>query len=192
MGSSRRIGIFPGSFNPPTNAHIALIRAAAGHVDEVIAVLPRTFPHKIYDGATLEQRIAMLEAIQPAKNFSVQVTDGGLFIEIARECREVHGAESDLWFLCGRDAAERILEWDYGDPAAVHSMMDQFGLLVAARGGELIAPSEIAHRIHSLDVPVHIEEISSSEVRRRVRSNHDWEHLVPAEIANMVREIYRG
>ena len=92
MGSRRRIGLFAGSFNPPTHAHLALIRAAATHVDEVVAVLPRSFPHKIYDGATLEQRIAMLEALAVAQPFSIQVTAGGLFIEIAREYRTVHGA----------------------------------------------------------------------------------------------------
>jgi Cytidylyltransferase-like len=34
----RRLGIFPGTFNPPTHAHLALARAAEGHVDEVLFV----------------------------------------------------------------------------------------------------------------------------------------------------------
>ena len=53
-GIPRRLGILPGTFNPPTLAHIALARAALAQVDEVLFVLPREFPHKPYQGATFD------------------------------------------------------------------------------------------------------------------------------------------
>jgi hypothetical protein len=40
---------------------------------------------------------------------------------------------AQLLFICGRDAAERIVAWDYGEPDAFRRMLDQFELLVAAR-----------------------------------------------------------
>lgn len=186
-----RLGVFPGSFNPPTNAHVALMEAAARHVDAVRAVLPRTFPHKIYHGATLEQRIEMLQAIDLPVPFSVGVTQGGLFIEIARECRESFGADADLWFLCGRDAAERILEWDYGEAHRLDDMLQEFGLLVADRRGEFEPPERFAGRIQRLTVPRSIDEVSSTEVRTRIERAEPWSHLVPRAVVPIVARVYQ-
>jgi len=58
-----RLGILPGSFNPPTRAHLALAEAALAELDEVVLVLPRAFPHKNYDGASFVQRADMLRAL---------------------------------------------------------------------------------------------------------------------------------
>ena len=51
----------------------------------------------------------MLEAIASEEpGFEVEVSSGGLFIDIARECR-ARRDDADIWLLCGRDAAERIV-----------------------------------------------------------------------------------
>ena len=115
----RRLGILPGTFNPPTRAHLALARAAQGHVDEVLFVLPREFPHKAYEGASFAERIEMLRvAVADDPLLSIASTDRGLFIDIARDCRDAYG-DAALSFLCGRDAAERIVNWDYGAPGSL-------------------------------------------------------------------------
>jgi nicotinate (nicotinamide) nucleotide adenylyltransferase len=189
MAQPRRIAIFPGSFNPPTTAHVALIQAAARHADRVVAVLPRAFPHKTYDGPTLHQRIAMLQAIGPHPSFDVQVTERGLFIDIAREFREQR-PEDDFWFVCGRDAAQRIVEWDYGRPGAVEEMLREFGLLVAARQGEYTPPPHIAHRVQSLVVPAGLSEVSATEVRARIQRGDEWRHLVPEPVVPLVSRYY--
>ena len=112
-------------------------------------------------------------------------------IEIAGECRQAYAQNARLLFICGRDAAERIVGWDYGEPEAFQRMLDQFELLVAARHGEYNPPAEIRDRVHALDVPPDIGPISATEVRDRLRSGAPWEHLVPGEIVPLVREIYR-
>src|SRR5580692_3813414 len=135
-GSPQRVGVLAGAFNPVTVAHLALARAALSHVDEVVFVLPKLFPHKPYHGAPFAERVEMLRAATPNEPaFSIGAADGGLFLEIAAECRQAYGEDVRLTFLCGRDAAERILNWDYGDPGAVMAMLRQFDLLVAARDG---------------------------------------------------------
>src|SRR3954468_14548254 len=126
-----RLGILPGSFNPVTVAHLALARAGLRHVDEVVFVLPRVFPHKNYSGASFAERVELLRAAAAGHQaFSVAVADGGLFAEIAQECRAAYGEEVRLSFLCGRDAAERIVGWDYGRPEALGEMLRHFDLLV--------------------------------------------------------------
>jgi nicotinate-nucleotide adenylyltransferase len=186
--SPYRLGILAGSFNPPTRAHSALIAAAVPHVDEVLCVLPRRFPHKLYFGASLEDRLRMLEAAAPD---SIAVVERGLFIDIAAECREAYGPDTDLIFLCGRDAAERIIEWDYGDSGAIDRMLEEFRLLVAARNGRYDPPPRLAHRVGSLAVDAGIDEISSTEVRDRIRRGDPLGDLVPASIREMVEQIYR-
>lgn len=185
--SVRRLGILAGSFNPPTIAHVELAsEAARHHVDQVLWVLPREFPHKEYHGATMEQRLEMLRRL----HLPAAVSSGGLFLEIARECREHFGESTQLVFLCGRDAAERIMEWDYGQPRAAERMLREFELLVAARCGEYRAPIHLAHRIGGLDLPSDCGHVSSTEVRQRIERGQPWEHLVPGPIVGMVRNIY--
>jgi Nicotinic acid mononucleotide adenylyltransferase len=114
--------------------------------------------------------------------FSIGISEGGLFVEIAGEARALYpGAE--LWFLCGRDAAERIVNWDYGDPDAVAGMLEQFSLLVAQRVGHYEAPESIRHRVKALAMEG-FDEVSSTQVREGAAD------LAPEEIRDEVRRIY--
>ena len=185
-----RLGILPGTFNPPTRAHLALARAALGHVDRVLFMLPRAFPHKDYAGASFDERLEMLRrATADEPRFQYAATDRGLFIDIARECREKY-ADVALAFLCGRDAAERIVNWDYGRPDAFREMLEVFELLVASRGGAYEPPAALARRIHALQLDASCEEVSATGVRERIARRQPWEHLVPEAIVPMVRRIY--
>jgi hypothetical protein len=91
LSTPERIGILPGSFNPPTLAHCALVHAAGFYVDEVLCVLPRAFPHKEYFGATLKERLQMLDQSDLFPIYSIAISQSGLFVDIARECREHYG-----------------------------------------------------------------------------------------------------
>jgi nicotinate-nucleotide adenylyltransferase len=192
LGKPKKLGVIAGSFNPPTIAHEELVNAAAFHVEEVLCVVPSVFPHKQFVGATLEQRLEMLAAglDDGTRPPSIAISEKGLFIDIARECREHYGADMQLYFVCGRDAAERILTWDYGRPGVVEEMLREFELLVAARGGEFRPPAEFQQRVHPLGLRAAHDHVSSTEVRERIARSEPWEHLVPPEIVERVREIY--
>ena len=181
-----RIGILAGAFNPVTKAHLALAAAARSVVDQVVCVVPRSYPHKEFHGAALEQRLEMLHR---AGSDRVEVAQGGLFIDIARELKPRLGA-AELYFVCGRDAAERILNWDYGEPGAIERFLEEFQLLVAARQGDIDPLAHHSHRVHSLPVPENLDHVSSTEVRRRIAMGEPWQHLVPEPIIDLVREIY--
>ena len=102
-------------------------------------------------------------------------------MEIADECREAYGADVRLSFLCGRDAAERIANWDYGHPGAFAEMLGTVRLLVAARSGEYCPPRSLAEfRFARLEVNGAFDHVSASEVRARIAGGEPWEHLVPA------------
>ena len=191
-GPPARLGVFPGTFNPVTVAHLALARAAMASVDELLFVLPREFPHKEYAGAAFTERVEMLcAALADAPAFSLASTAGGLFAEIAAECRQAYGEGIHLSFLCGRDAAERVANWDYGQPGAFAGMLRGFELLVAARGGDYAPAPQLRARVRRLELAAEFDGVSATEVRRRIARGEPWEQMAPAAIRETVRRIYR-
>src|SRR5262245_56696648 len=190
-GTPARLAILPGAFNPPTRAHLAMAEAALSVVDEVLFVLPRMFPHKEYIGAPLEARIEMLRAALAGNpRFSLAVSDGGLFMEVAREARVEYDSTTELILLCGRDAAERIVDWDYGSADSIQKQLETYSLLVASRGSHYEPPPDIAACVRSIALPPGIAEISSTEVRRRIKEGGSWVELVPEPAAPLIRRWF--
>lgn len=184
----QRVALVPGSFNPPTNAHRALLEAALHHVDEAVALLPRAFPHKSYGQVPMEDRIRMLEQLSP-EPYSIAISEGGLFLEMCQEFQQDAPA-AEIFVACGRDAAERILTWNYSDPEALDRMFAKFQLLVAARQGDFHPPDRFQERIHTLNLDLEHDAASSTEVRERIRKGTEWRHLVPELVAPLVERLY--
>ena len=191
-----KLAILPGAFNPPTRAHLAMAESALAVVDEVLFVLPRIFPHKDYSGAGFDTRVELLRAALAGNpRFSLASSDRGLFIEMARAARVDYGAATELSILCGRDAAERIVTWDYGRGDSIEKQIEEYELLVASRGGTYSPPPPIRNRVRSITLPAGLEEISSTEVRRRIGAGEQWRHLVPAPVAPLIEarmELWLG
>lgn len=183
------LGILPGAFNPLTAAHLALADAARRFCDLVVLTVPRSYPHKPLDGASPADRLAMLE--QAGSGYAIALSDGALFLELAEEARLLFApAEPAIHLVCGRDAAERILSWDYGSGFSVEAMLESFSLLVAARQGEYQPPPHLAARVRSLELPGAFDDVSSTTVRERIARGEPWRHLVPPAIAGLVERIY--
>ncbi len=181
----------PGTFNPPTRAHFALAQAALQTCDEVLLVLPRALPHKEYEGVGFADRLRLLKmAVEGHPRFAAASSEGGLFLEIAEECQEAYGSAVDITFLCGKDAAERIVGWKYEREEMLEEMFRQFSLLVARRQGEYAAPDRLESRIRRLDVDEEWDEVSATEVRIRIASGLEWRKLVPEMIADEVGRLY--
>jgi nicotinate-nucleotide adenylyltransferase len=191
---ARVVALFPGAWNPPTIAHLEIARAARQLADEVVWVLPRRFPHKDFETASLDVRAKMLDLIVRNEGseagFSVALSDEGLYVGIAAEARQFFGSSVEIALVCGRDAAERIAAWDYGAPGVFDAMLDQHRLLVAARAGDYRPPRQHRKRILRLPVELPLDHISSSEIRRRIAAGLPWRELVPTAIAGLVEEIY--
>lgn len=189
----RRLGILPSAFHPPTRAHIALAQSALDtfQTEEVLFVLPEKFPHKAYGAVTLEQRLSLVAAATAHESrFSIAVAPAGLFLDIARECRGHYAADVRLRFLCGRDAAERIISWDYGSLPPIHRQLEEYDLLVAARHGAFHPPPHLAAFVTALELPSELEHVSSTLVRDRIAAGGEWEHWIPSAIVDQVRSLY--
>ncbi len=188
---SDRVGIFPGAFSPVTRAHLALARAAIEQhtLAQVVFLLPKNFPHKQYVGAGFGDRIAMLRAaLADEAQCAIASSEKGLFHEIAAEARQHYAAAVELFLLCGRDAAERIVNWDYGDGPNFARQLEDFQLLAASREGDYEPPPAVRERVHTVRLGPEWSGVSASAAREAIGLGQEWESLVPAAAARVIRE----
>ncbi len=187
---SRCIAVFCGAFHPPTIAHRELARAAGGHVDEVLWVMPERFPHKAYEGVGLPERLRM---VLEATDDPVAMSEESLFFTIAEEAERC--TEASIRLLIGEDGARRLVEWDYGFTPEEHARylrehLDRFGILTARRQEAWELPPGLEERFTWLDVDEEIARVSSTLVRERIARGEAWEMLVPERIRARVAEFY--
>ncbi len=188
---SGTVAILPGSFHPPTVAHLGLARAALGRVAKVVFALPRAFPHKRYEGVGLEERLEMLRRLTAGEaRFAVAVSDGGLFVDLARELRALVPGAGTVYLLCGRDAAERIVNWPYPENEPFVKQVELFSLLVAGRQGTFTPPAELRASIALLETEENWDDVSATRVREAIASGGDWRALVPEAIHAEVERLY--
>jgi nicotinic acid mononucleotide adenylyltransferase len=132
---ARRVAMLPAAWNPPTLAHLGLAEAALHFADEVLLVLPRVFPHKGFEHAGFDLRLEWLRRIAAARSgLGVGVSEGGLFLDMARALRAADARIEQVYVVSGRDAADRFLNWPYERGPGAIEQLREFSLLVAPRG----------------------------------------------------------
>lgn len=170
-----RRGVYPGSFNPPTTAHLAIAGAARRQhrLDRVeLAVSTSALAKEGVDHPRFEHRIEVLEATAAELGWlSVRVTELQLLVDIAAGY-EVLVVGADKWWQI-QDPV-----WYDDDPAARDAALEALPTLAVAPRGERSVPAE-----HALAVtPSLTSEISSSAARAG-----DLRLMVPAARAFAAR-----
>jgi hypothetical protein len=154
---AERVGVYPGSFNPPTIAHIAIAAAAREQrsLDRVVLMLSRSPINKEHvDRPLFEHRLEVLRA-EAARHrwLDVDVTDARLLVDIACDF-DVLVMGADKWAQVN-DAAY------YGDdPVARDAALAALPALAIAPRPPFTVPPE-----HSLIVDAAHVLVSSSEAR---------------------------
>jgi nicotinate-nucleotide adenylyltransferase len=192
-----RLGVLGGAYNPITLAHVAIADAAVAemHLHEVLFCLPQVPPHKTIFGASLEQRLDMMQlAVRDRPYAAVGLSSHGLFLDIERALRRVYAPETEVFFITGRDAAERILTWEYDDTERVLSeMFNAFQFIVCDREGAFVMPDDprlipYHNRIHHFAIPDGLDHISSTAIRDRLQRGQPIDDLVPDAVADFIRQ----
>jgi len=195
--SNGRLGVLGGAYNPITRAHLLLARYSREQckLDEIIFVLPKILPNKPLVGVSVEQRLEMMRlGISGIPYISLGVCSHGLFLDIYLALQQIYPQKPEIFFITGRDAAERILTWCYDDPAAaLAEMFALLQLLVFERKGKLQLPEnpliqKYLNRIHTLEMEENLDKVSSTEVRQRMREGRSIGELVPTEVAVYIQK----
>jgi len=195
--SNGRLGVLGGAYNPITRAHLLLARYSREQckLDEIIFVLPKVLPNKPLVGVSVEQRLEMMRlGISGIPYISLGVCSHGLFLDICLALQQIYPQKPEIFFITGRDAAERILTWCYDDPAAaLAEMFAVLQLLVFERKGKLQLPEnpliqKYLNRIHTLEMEENLDKVSSTEVRQRMSEGRSIGELVPTEVAVYIQK----
>jgi nicotinamide-nucleotide adenylyltransferase len=180
---ARRAGLFAGSFNPLTLAHIALARAARreARLDLVVwAFAAVTVDKERVTRASLADRLAQMASyVRPRRGDALVVLNRGLYVDEARAIRTLLPSEAELTILVGFDKIVQIFDPRYYDDrdAALDALFAEAHLLVAPRDGagrdeldELLARPEnrrFAGRVGFVPLPAAYARDSSTDARQR-------------------------
>lgn len=149
----------------------------------------------------MADRLAMMElALAGHDRFSIALSRYGLFLDLCKALRKVYPPGIRIYFITGRDAAERILTWNYPEPAsALSDMFSCFEIIAANRGGPFQPPNTLllgpyADKIHPLDLPAELDALSSTVIRTRIKEGLSIAGLLPDSVRRFIeeKELYRN
>lgn len=196
--------VFPGSFNPPTQAHLAMLRQArrvaerrhGGHWRVYTALSRQIVDKEAVERMTLLDRIVLLERVlqSEVRHAGILLLNRGLYVEQAEGIRAAFPGVRRLYFLLGFDKIVQILDPRYytDRDTALRELFALAQLLVAPRGEdgeaelkELLARPEnqpFAGYIHALPLDQRYRNISSTHARHESQPGE-----VPAEARDFVQ-----
>ncbi len=205
--------VFPGSFNPPTNAHLALLEQAhqfalsplfSSHKDEQDPLLYAAMSKLTTDKENVERpllldRVILLDTVlqQHLPGTGIMLFNRGLYVEQAEAVRSSFPGVRRLFFLLGYDKIVQILDPHYYEDrtTALNTLFSLAELVVAPRGtanaaslSDLLSQPHnqlFIRYIHALPLSSIYRAISSSSVRQ-----HSAEHLqdIPSEVHRFMSE----
>ncbi len=194
----RRTGILGGTFDPPHLAHLVLATNARHdlRLDEVLFV-PAGAPYRKsarHVGPATE-RLRMVEAaiagLPWASASAVEIErDGPTFATDTLE--ELVPGGGDWWFLLGTDALADLPHWK--EPQRIVELA-RLGLALRPNQMDgleipeatLAAVPGIEARIDRIDMP--LIEVSSTDLRARVRDGRPTDYLLPAPVRAVIDEL---
>jgi nicotinate-nucleotide adenylyltransferase len=191
-----KLGILGGTFNPPHIGHLIIAESVRDQLklDKILFVPSYSPPHKLYSQVALPtQRYEMVEiALEKNRNFSVSD------IEIAREGKSytidtintLMGIYpgSQLYLIIGLDNL-----MDFSDWKSPNDIISKVELVVMNRPGYDVEVKNEFKRYATI-VKVPGIDISSSDIRRRVKMGRSIRYLVPFEIEQYIlkKSLYKS
>jgi len=217
-----RIGLFGGTFDPIHNGHLraALDVAEAMTLKRCILIPAATPPHKTGKKIpNVNHRLAMtqtaVEGVDALSVSNVEARRSGpsFTIDTVRHFQRTLAAETELFLLIGADAFFEIDAWH-----AWRELLEAIAMVVMTRPGEGAADFAVSlsafieahvpgdYRFESARraffhpgrppihyVPVTMLDISSTDIRSRIRRGRSIRYLVPETVERYIREkeLYR-
>lgn len=202
--SGPRIGVFGGAFDPPHNAHVALVEAALAQLN--LAEL-RIFPtgdawHKQRALSAAEHRLAMArlafggfgrtvvdarETLRPGPTYT---------LDTLRELQQEQPA-AQLVLIIGSDQAASLPQWRGWQEIlsiAIVSVAYRAGTTgsAAPAGPRILPPLPSGARVETLELaPM---DVSATDIRTRAATSVDFSRLVPPAVARYIDQhhLYRS
>ena len=202
------LGILGGTFDPVHNGHLAAANAAQQALRlDAVTLIPSHIPPHRHDpvGATSEQRyeMAVLAAAgRPgwsASRIELDRNGPSYTYDTLVELAQTITVGSQFFFILGADAFAEIATW-----SRYPAVLDLAHFVVVSRPG--ITLDSLRERVpsafdRSSSAPTRVillesltPDISSTDIRRRVRAGEPLDGLVPDPVAAYIRQhrLYSG
>ncbi|MFA4843767.1 MAG: nicotinate-nucleotide adenylyltransferase [Candidatus Margulisiibacteriota bacterium] len=167
----KRIGIMGGTFNPIHKGHLALAKAAQKEfaLDEIIFIPSGNPPHKAAAGVIdKELRLEMVKlAIWGKRKYSVSRIEldrpgFSYAVDTFRALKKKYGSRAKLFFIMGLDSINELLDWK--------------------------KPLELFKLCSFIVFPRQKEDISSSQIRTKIRAGRPVGRVVPKRVEAFIKQ----
>lgn len=190
-GRVQRLGVMGGTFDPIHLGHL-IIASEALHFLELdrIVFMPTGQPWQKQAHSNPEHRYLMtVIGISGNPRFAVSRMEldrvGPTFTaDTMRQLRDFHGPDTSMFFIAGADAVLKLGTWE-----RIESLGELAEVVAVTRPGfglEGLEPRPEWPNIRELPVPG--IDISSTDVRARVREGRPIDYMVPAGVVSYIRE----
>jgi len=192
-----RLGVFGGTFDPPHLGHLILAAEALDQLklDRLLWVLTSSPPHKQNQHVSaLDVRLELLQAMlggdpafelsrvdidRPAPHYAADT------VQLLRE----QYPHDELYYLMGGDSLHDFPSWYCPDVFLAGCT----GLGVMRRPGDEIDLAQLEHVLPGITEKTHfinspLLEISSKQIRERVRSRHTYRYYLPDAVFRLIDE----
>ncbi len=188
-----RTGVLGGTFDPPHLAHLVLAAAAREALDlDRVLFVPAGEPWRKADREVtpaklrFEMTVAAVEPYEWAEVSRIELDRDGP--SYAAETMAALAADGEQWwFILGTDALADLPAWH--EPLA---LIASARLAVAVRPpAEFVVPAETVAALPGIEaridaVPMVALDISSTDVRNRIRSGESTDVLVPEGVRAVI------
>jgi len=193
----KKLGVLGGSFDPVHTGHLIVAQdvLTALSLDEVILMPASTPPHK--RDKHLAPALDRLEMINLAtesnpqlRSTDIEITRGGVSytVDTIRELLDSSPAGTEIYFILGSDNLPELDEWK--EPLELVNLCT---LVTMQRPGftEVEIPPQLGG--HHVSVTVTSVDISSRDIRGRLRAGKPITYLVPEKVERYILDhgLYR-
>lgn len=199
------IAILGGSFDPPHNGHVIL----ANEILKKFSFQPQGLTPKYFDQALLvpcfahafgkklsspQSRLAMTKLLEAdnIKVSEIEVQKGGISysIETLHDLKKQF-PNDHLYWVIGSDQLSEFSTWE-----GWKEIIKDFGLIVAQRGNEKNFKQNVENSLQELKSentllllsPNDIPNISSTEIREKVKKGESIHNLVPKTVEEYIKK----
>ncbi len=197
----QRLGIMGGTFDPIHYGHLLMAEEARqAFALEKVVFVPNGWPahKKAYLVSSPEERYAMTRlatASNPyfsASRMEIERSGVSYTIDTLREFRALYPKLEQLYFITGADAVLEILTWHEYD-----QLVRECRFIAVTRPGFVlerlseITDAEFLNHVSFLPIPG--LEISSTDIRQRVRESRSIKYLTPEPVEAYIQQhgLYR-
>lgn len=195
MSSEKRVGLIGGTFNPIHNGHLLLAQRAYEQIllDKVLFI-PSGNPYMKRNVLETQKRVDMVDlAIKDCPHFELSLVEaqkeGNTYtFETLEYLRALH-PDIQYFFIIGADILFQIEQWRNPEQifqmaVLVCAVRDDYDLAAIQEKGNTLAAS--GADIIYLNMPK--LDISSTDIRAKVKSSQSISELVPAEVAHYIEQ----